>query len=66
MAASATAAFKALDDAFAEQMKARFSALCGNIAGGTEMKEAADMFQKGYQQLLAVNELARQIIKSQP
>lgn len=60
------AALKALDEAFSEQVKARFGVLCGNIAGGTETKEAAGMFQRGYQQILAADELARQIIKSQP
>jgi hypothetical protein len=66
MAAGQDAALKALDDAFAEQLKARFGVLCSNIAGGTETKQAAGLFARGYSQLLAADEMARQIVKGQP
>lgn len=57
---------RALDDAFAEQVKLRFGILSANVAGGEPMASAAAKFQNGYRQLLSAYEAARAEIKKVP
>lgn len=53
----------ALDDAFAEQIKLRFAALCGNIAGGMASSESLGLFSKGLQQLKEARVAAAAVVE---
>jgi hypothetical protein len=54
----------ALDDAFVEQVKARFDGMCSNIAGGEPVGAAAIKFSKGIIQVRQARAAAAEVIKA--